>query len=135
MTMLQNLQDGDPMTEFTSDEVKRLRKSLEFSHGTYCEKYLERALDHIERLQKRVEELEAVNEDQALTISQNDYAYAVDKEMMEAEIKASNDLLRSAFMIAKRDGKDTNWEAFMKQLDIALARQHAMMYKQQESEG
>ena len=46
------------MTEFTSDEVKRLRKSLEFSHGTYCEKYLERALDHIERLQKRVEELE-----------------------------------------------------------------------------
>ena len=46
------------MTEFTSDEVKRLRKSLEFSHGTYCEKYLERALDHIERLQKRVNELE-----------------------------------------------------------------------------
>ena len=47
------------MTEFTSDEVKRLRKSLEFSHGTYCEKYLERALDEIERLQARVAELEA----------------------------------------------------------------------------
>ena len=49
-------------------------------------------------------------------------------ERAEAEIKESNDLLRSAFMIAKRDGKETNWEAWRKQLDIALARQHAMMY-------
>ena len=47
------------MREFTSDEVKRLRKSLEFSHGTYCEKYLERALDEIERQAKRIAELEA----------------------------------------------------------------------------
>ena len=78
--------------------------------------------------QARVQELESVNEDQALTISQNDYAYAVDKEMMEAEIKESNDLLRSAFMIAKRDGKETNWEAWRKQLNNALERQHAMMY-------
>ena len=78
--------------------------------------------------QARVQELEAVNEDQALTISQNDYAYAVDKEMMEAEIKESNGLLRSAFMIAKRDGNETNWEAWRKQLEIALARQHKMMY-------
>jgi hypothetical protein len=78
--------------------------------------------------QARVQELESVNEDQALTISQNDYAYAVDKEMMEAEIKESNGLLRSAFMIAKRDGKETNWEAWRKQLEIALTRQHKMMY-------
>ena len=56
------------------------------------------------------------------------------KEMMEAEIKESNGLLRSAFMIAKRDGNKTNWEAWRKQLHIALERQHAMMYKQQESD-
>ena len=31
-------------------------------------------------------------------------------------------------MIAKRDGEKTNWEAFRKQLEIALARQHVMMY-------
>lgn len=116
--------------------------------------------DHIEHLQKRVEELEitvenyksimegvrykidkkneyiaeleSVNEDQALTIAQNDYAYTIDKEMMEAEIKASNDLLRSAWMIAKRDGKDTNWEAFRGQLNNALARQHKMIYPKGE---
>jgi len=88
--------------------------------------------DEAVRLQKRVAELEAVNEDQALTISQNDYAYAIDKEMMEAEIKESNDLLRSAFMIAKRDGKDTNWEAWHNQLSVALARQHAIIYGKDE---
>jgi hypothetical protein len=79
-----------------------------------------------------VQELEAVNEDQALTISQNDYAYTIDREMMEAEIKESNDLLRSAFMIAKRDGKETNWEAWHNQLSVALARQHKMMYGKDE---
>ena len=50
----------------------------------------------------------------------------------EAEIKESNDLLRSAWMIAKRDGNETNWEAWRKQLDIALARQHTMMYGDSE---
>ena len=53
------------------------------------------------------------------------------KRLMD-EVKESNDLLRSAFMIAKRDGKDTNWEAFRGQLDIALARQHTMMYGDSE---
>ena len=81
---------------------------------------------------ERIEELEQVSQDQALTISQNDYAYTIDKEMMEAEIKASNDLLRSAWMIAKRDGNETNWEAWRKQLDIALARQHEIMYGDSE---
>ena len=54
------------------------------------------------------------------------------KEMMEAEIKESNGLLRSAFMIAKRDGKETNWEAWHNQLSVALARQHKMMYGKDE---
>ena len=47
---------------------------------------------------------------------------------LEAEIKESNGLLRSAFMIAKRDGKETNWEAWHNQLSVALARQHVMIY-------
>ena len=111
------------MTEFTSDEVKRLRKSLEFSHGTYCEKYLERALDHIERLQ----DLMLAYENDLVLLS----VYGKLKRA-EAEIKASNDLLRSAWMIAKRDGNETNWEAWRKQLDIALARQHTMMYGDSE---
>lgn len=106
----------------------------------------------IHSLEQHIAELESVNEDQALTISQTDYAYTIDKEMMEMmekriaeletyiddfdedferlkdEVKESNGLLRSAFMIAKRDGKETNWEAWRKQLEIALERQHAMMY-------
>lgn len=86
----------------------------------------------IHSLEQLIAELESVNEDQALTISQNDYAYTIDKEMMETEIKESNDLLRSAFMIAKRDGKETNWEAWRKQLEIALTRQHKMMYGKDE---
>ena len=122
------------MTEFTAEFIAEARESLTepgVERSIAIPVQLE-ALDHIERLQKRVQELEAVNEDQALTISQNDYAYTIDREMMEAEIKESNDLLRSAFMIAKRDGKETNWEAWRKQLEIALTRQHKMMYGKDE---
>lgn len=119
------------MTEFTPEWIAQQRKYVT-EHGTLNDQLCLELLDEIEQLQKRVEELEAVNEDQALTISQNDYAYAVDKEMMEAEIKESNGLLRSAFMIAKRDGKETNWEAWRKQLEIALTRQHKMMYGKDE---
>ena len=128
------------MTEFTKNDIEQYRKQYALwtsrKQTTPEELHLigrlRDALDHIERLQKRVQELEAVNEDQALTLTQNDYAYTVDKEMMEAEIKESNDLLRSAFMIAKRDGKETNWEAWRKQLEIALTRQHKMMYGKDE---
>jgi len=128
------------MTEFTKDDIEHYRKqyALWTSRGRITPEELHLigrlrdALDHIEQLQKRVQELEAVNEDQALTISQNDYAYTIDREMMEAEIKESNDLLRSAFMIAKRDGKETNWEAFRNQVSIALERQHKMMYPKGE---
>ena len=50
----------------------------------------------------------------------------------KSEIEESNGLLRSAFMIAKRDGNKTNWEAFRGQLDIVLERQHTMMYGDSE---
>ena len=115
------------MTEFTKEYIQSVRMCSYLIEPPASE-VVGNLCDHIERLQTRIAELESVNEDQALTISQNDYAYAVDKEMMEAEIKESNGLLRSAFMIAKRDGKETNWEAFRNQVSIALERQHKMMY-------
>jgi len=34
--------------------------------------------------------------------------------------------------IAKRDGKDTNWEVFHNQVSIALERQHKMIYQKGE---
>lgn len=43
-------------------------------------------------------------------------------------LKDANDLCRSAFQIAERDGKDTNWPAFRAQLEASLKRQHAIMY-------
>ena len=119
------------MTEFTKEYIQSVRMCSYLIEPPASE-VVGNLCDHIERLQTRIAELESVNEDQALTISQNDYAYAVDKEMMEAEIKESNDLLRSAFMIAKRDGKETNWEAWHNQLSVALARQHKMMYGKDE---
>ena len=87
-----------------------------------CNNYPE-ALDEIERLQ----DLMLAYENDLVLLS----VYGKLKRA-EAEIKESNDLLRSAWMIAKRDGKDTNWEAFRGQLNIALERQHAMMYPKGE---
>jgi ribosomal protein L37AE/L43A len=49
------------------------------------------------------------------------------KRLMD-EVKESNQIIRSAYSIAERDGNETNWEAWRKQLEIALERQHAMMY-------
>jgi hypothetical protein len=48
------------------------------------------------------------------------------------EVKESNQIIRSAYSIAERDGNETNWEAWRKQLEIALERQHAMMYPKGE---
>jgi|GEM_PF-4415421 len=71
---------------------------------------------------------EVVGKDKATVSGQIVLGVLEDLERLIYEVKESNDLLRSAFMIAKRDGKDTNWEAWRKQLEIALARQHVMMY-------
>jgi reverse gyrase len=51
---------------------------------------------------------------------------------LKDEIKESNGLLRSAFMIAKRDGEGTNWEAFHNQISVALERQHKIIYPKGE---
>jgi hypothetical protein len=46
----------------------------------------------------------------------------------EIELKEANELLRSAFAIAERNGASTNWEAWRNQLRIALNRQHKILY-------
>jgi thioesterase domain-containing protein len=81
--------------------------------------------DEATRLQQRVDTLEAYIADYCAPTISDKYK---ETEHLIKEIKESNDLLRSAFMIAKRDGKETNWEAWRKQLEIALTRQHKMMY-------
>ena len=81
--------------------------------------------DEAARLQQRVDALEAYVADYCAPTISDKYK---ETERLIKEIKESNDLLRSAFMIAKRDGKETNWEAWRKQLEIALTRQHKMMY-------
>lgn len=48
------------------------------------------------------------------------------------EVKESNQLLRSAYSIAERDGIGTNWEAFRNQVSIVLERQHKMIYPEGE---
>ena len=43
------------------------------------------------------------------------------------DLEVANDLLRSAYAIAERDGKDTNWEAFRKKLGPVLQRQNQIL--------
>jgi len=45
-----------------------------------------------------------------------------EEEDMNRESEA-NSLLRSAHAIAERKGKDTNWDAFIKNLEVELAKQ------------
>lgn len=47
-------------------------------------------------------------------------------------LKDANHMCRSAMEIAKRDGKDTNWETFRARLQESLLRQHAAMYPPNE---
>lgn len=51
------------------------------------------------------------------------------KELRLAKaLDSANSLCRSASDIAKRRGKQTNWEAFEKKLDASLLVQHMAMY-------
>lgn len=45
----------------------------------------------------------------------------------------ANELCRSAFQIASRQGRDTNWSGFANRLMEALAQQHRVMYPGVES--
>lgn len=40
----------------------------------------------------------------------------------------ANEVLRSAYQIAARQGRDTNWDVYIERLHDVLAKQHAIMY-------
>jgi hypothetical protein len=54
-------------------------------------------------------------------------------ERIDEEIRQSNEILRSAYAIAMRNGKDTDWDGFRKKLDIRLDVQHKIMYPKTDS--
>lgn len=47
---------------------------------------------------------------------------------LSTTLAEANEICRSAHEIAKRDGADTNWEAFRNRLTVALMNQHSIMY-------
>mgnify|MGYP003439865807 FL=1 len=57
------------------------------------------------------------------SISLDEYMAATKR--LEKMLLEANDLLRSAYAIAQRNGEQTNWEAFRSQLKTALEAQHA----------
>lgn len=61
----------------------------------------------------------------------------IQSERKEAErlaLKEPNDLLRSAYQIALRGGKDTNWQSVEARLADELEREHKIMYPNTEQE-
>ncbi len=48
-------------------------------------------------------------------------------------LEEPNQLLRSAYQIAKRRGEGTNWEAFEQQLKLELEREHQIMHSREVS--
>lgn len=53
---------------------------------------------------------------------------------LRAEIYEANSLLRSAYQIAIRNGQETNWLAFIGQLEKALEQQHKIIYYNKRKE-
>lgn len=47
---------------------------------------------------------------------------------VEAALADANSLCRSAFIIASRGGRETNWSSFTDRLAESLVRQHRVMY-------
>jgi hypothetical protein len=109
-------------------EKHRGKNKLSGAHWSTIIRFT-KLFDEAARLQQRVDTLEAYIADYCAPTISDKYK---ETEHLIKEIKESNDLLRSAFMIAKQDGKETNWEAFRNQVSIALERQHKMMYPKGE---
>lgn len=47
--------------------------------------------------------------------------------------ETANELLRSAYQIAEREGKDTNWEAFKNNLRTELLKQAQTTYTDEQT--
>ena len=53
--------------------------------------------------------------------------YEQQRDELLTLLQEANDLLRSAYEIASRDGKETNWKAFRARLKDALKRQNEIL--------
>jgi hypothetical protein len=53
---------------------------------------------------------------------------ATELRRLDKMLTNANELLRSAYQIAKREGESTNWEAWVYQLKNGLDDQHAVMH-------
>ena len=58
-----------------------------------------------------------------------------ERDRLQAALKDANDLCRSAYQVAKRNGRKTNWPAFRDCLRESLERQHAVMYPPNKDSG
>ena len=67
------------------------------------------------------------------SISLDEYMAATKR--LEKMLLEANDLLRSAYAIAQRNGEQTNWEAFRGQLKKALEAQHESGLTQRAGDG
>ena len=73
-------------------------------------------------------ELENINR-LYLELSQVATAQTAKEIALLAALTDANDKLRSAYEIAKRDGKDTHWKAFRKQVEASLNAHHHLLSK------
>ena len=76
----------------------------------------------VEELTKQLEAQETISEIQQMALQ--------DKKDKNIDISTTeaNSLLRSAWMIANRNGEQTNWEAFKNRVYEELVREHNKTY-------
>lgn len=53
---------------------------------------------------------------------------AAEVRKLRTALRDANDLCRSAYQVAVREGRETNWPAFRDRLSESLDRQHRVMY-------
>lgn len=52
-------------------------------------------------------------------------------EKLKLALEQANQLLRSTYAIAMREGANTNWQTFQQQVKTVLANQHYLLYPEQ----
>lgn len=63
-----------------------------------------------------------------LELSQFTKATTAKELKLQELLKGANNICRSMSAIVKRQGNETNWEAFGNQLDVQLEAQHKFMF-------
>jgi hypothetical protein len=53
-----------------------------------------------------------------------------ENEILRERLKAANEVLRSAHSIAVREGKDTNWRAFLEKVKAEIVAEHEIVFEQ-----